>query len=108
MERIMTNPQNLFAPARGAAIETWQLGLGRFPKWIFPPESRPVRPLCALYCNVDRREVGLVLAKEDGEPESILMERALRNAVRDWRSMPARIEVSEPGLLSILTGLLAE
>jgi tetratricopeptide (TPR) repeat protein len=103
-----TSPHDLFAPARGAAFETWQLGLGRFPKWIFPPEGRPARLLCALYCNVDRREVGLVLAKDGGEPESALVERALRIAVHEWRTMPARIEVPEPGLVPILTGLLAE
>src|SRR6185369_10406837 len=103
-----TNLQDLFAPARGAVFETWQIGVGRMPVWVFPPEGRPLRPLFALYCNVDREEVGLVLGDEKGEPESALVKRALLSAIGDWRSKPLRIEVSEPRLLFILTDLLAE
>jgi tetratricopeptide (TPR) repeat protein len=102
-----TNPRDLFAQARGAVYETWQIGISRLPVWIFPPEGRPLRPRLVVYGSVDREEVGVVLSDDEEESESALVEKALRSAVSDWHTRPARIEVADSGLAAALADLLA-
>jgi tetratricopeptide (TPR) repeat protein len=102
------NPGGIFAPARGVAYETWQVGVERLLAWLHPPEDRPFRPHGATVYSVDRERACFGFAVEAEETETALVERTLRMAAEEWRSRPVRIEAADPGLVTILEGLLAE
>jgi tetratricopeptide (TPR) repeat protein len=86
-------------------FETWQVGAVRLPMWL-RSGGDPFRPWIALCLNLDS---GKVVAAEPGAEEEVpsLLERALAEGGREWRTRPARVQVAEVAWAQALDDLLS-
>jgi tetratricopeptide (TPR) repeat protein len=87
-------------------FETWQVGAIRLPMWLPRLGGDPFRPWVALCLNLDS---GKIVIPEPGSEEEVpsLLERALAEAGRKWRSRPARVQVEEVAWAQALDDLLS-
>jgi hypothetical protein len=87
-------------------FETWQVGAIRLPMWLPRLGGDPFRPWVALCLNLDS---GKIVIPEPGSEEEVpaLLEGALAEAGRKWRSRPARVQIEEGAWAQALDDLLA-
>ena len=98
--------RQIFPLAVKQPFETWQVGAIRLPMWLSQVGGDPFRPWIALCLNLDS---GKLVASEPGAEEEVpsLLERALAEAGRKWRSRPARVQVAEVAWAQALDDLLS-
>jgi tetratricopeptide (TPR) repeat protein len=98
--------RQIFPLAVKQPFETWQVGAVRLPMWLPRSGGDPFRPWIALCLNLDS---GKLVAAEPGAEEEVpsLLERALAEAGRKWRTRPARVEVAEVAWAQSLDDLLS-
>jgi tetratricopeptide (TPR) repeat protein len=88
------------------SFETWQVGAVRLPAWFPRAGGDPYRAWLVLCLNLGS---GKVVASPPGPEEEVLalLESALAEAGRKWRSRPARVQVAEVAWVQALEGLLS-
>ncbi len=98
--------RQIFPQSVGRPFETWQVGATRLPIWLAGAGGAPYRPWMALCLNL---ESGKVLPSQPGPEEEVpdLLESALAEAGRKWRSRPARVQVGEVAWAQALDDLLS-
>jgi tetratricopeptide (TPR) repeat protein len=102
----MTEPgRRMFPVVAGQPFETWQVATVRLPIWM-PKDGKPTRQWVAVCLQ---EGPGEILVSELGSQEEVprLLESVLSQAGRDWRSRPARVEVSDPEVARTLEVLLS-
>ena len=87
--------------------ETWQGGWFRAPFWVSRGKAGPYRPWIPLWISVTERFVTAgELHRERGPDEEVLA--LLDEAFEERKIRPGRIEVSEPGIKTIVSDHLGE
>jgi tetratricopeptide (TPR) repeat protein len=98
--------RQIFPLSVGNPFETWQVGAVRLPIWLARADGAPYRPWAAFCRSVDS---GRIVPSRPGPEEEVpdLLESALADAGRKWRSRPARVQVAEVAWAQALEDLLA-
>jgi hypothetical protein len=98
--------RQIFPLSVNQPFETWQVGAVRLPIWLTRADGAPYRPWIALCLNLDS---GMIVPSQPGPEEEVpdLLESALRDAGRKWRSRPARVQVAEVAWARALDDLLS-
>jgi tetratricopeptide (TPR) repeat protein len=85
-------------------FKTWQVGAVRLPLWFPRKGGDPFRAWVAVCMSLDDERVMASTPGEEGEIASLL-EGVLSEASRQWRSRPARLQVTDAALVPLLEGL---
>jgi hypothetical protein len=98
--------RQIFPLSVGQPFETWQVGAIRLPIWLARADGAPYHPWVAFCRSVDS---GRIVPSQPGPEEEVpdLLESALADAGRKWRSRPARVQVAEVAWAQALDDLLA-
>src|SRR4029077_821904 len=105
-ERMAEPDRQIFPQSVGPPFATWQERARRLPIWLSGTDGAPYRPWAAFCRSVDS---GRIVPSQPGPEEEVpdLLESALADAGRKWRSRPARVQVAEVAWAQALDDLLA-
>lgn len=98
--------RRIFPALTSRPFDTWQVAALRLPGWLPRAGEGPFRPWAGFCMSL---ESGKVLPTEPGPEEEIpaMLERALSQAGREWRSRPARVQIADGAWAEPLQRLLA-
>src|SRR4051812_5710313 len=105
-ERMTELDRRIFPVLASRTFETWQVAAVRLPGWLPRAGGEPFRPWVALCVSL---ESGKIMPTEPGPEDEIpaMLESAISQAGRQWRSRPARVQITEGTWTEALKELLA-